>query len=93
MKVDFDSPVDKLQNLSGSQLVACQNLLYVASVLNRRDDIAALTREAADISGIQYLMDVDAAAVDEIHGGLRGRFGPQQGRDRLAAFREPRRGE
>jgi len=34
-----------------------------------------------------------AAAVDEIHGGLRGRFGPQQGRDRLAAFREPRRGE
>ena len=32
----------------------------------RRDDIAALTHEAADISGIQYLMDVDKNEVDEI---------------------------
>ena len=32
----------------------------------RRDDIAAITREAADISGIQYLMDVDKNEVDEI---------------------------
>lgn len=31
-----------------------------------RDDIAALTRSAADISGIQYVMDVDEAEVDEI---------------------------
>jgi len=34
--------------------------------LLRRDDLAALTREAADISGIQYMMDVDASEVDEI---------------------------
>ncbi len=33
-----------------------------------RDDIAALTREAADISGIQYLMDVDRREVDKILG-------------------------
>jgi len=31
-----------------------------------RDDIAALTPEAADISGIQYVMDVDKAQVEEI---------------------------
>lgn len=31
-----------------------------------RDDIACLTREAAEISGISYIMDVDKAEVDEI---------------------------
>lgn len=31
-----------------------------------RDDIVALTKEAADISGIQYLMDADKKEVDEI---------------------------
>jgi glutamate synthase domain-containing protein 2 len=31
-----------------------------------RDDIAALTHEAADISGIQYIMDVDKEEVDKI---------------------------
>ncbi len=31
-----------------------------------RDDIAALTHEAADISGIQYIMDADNKAVDDI---------------------------
>jgi len=31
-----------------------------------RDDIAALTPAAADISGIQYVMDVDKAQVEEI---------------------------
>jgi glutamate synthase domain-containing protein 2 len=31
-----------------------------------RDDIASLTREAAGISGIQYVMDVDKAEVEEI---------------------------
>ena len=31
-----------------------------------RDDLAALTREAADISHIQYIMDVDKAEVDRI---------------------------
>ncbi|GAG30597.1 unnamed protein product, partial [marine sediment metagenome] len=34
-----------------------------------RDDIAALTREAADVSGIQYIMDVDREKVDQILGG------------------------
>ncbi|MBN1411599.1 MAG: FMN-binding glutamate synthase family protein, partial [Spirochaetales bacterium] len=33
-----------------------------------RDDIAALTHEASDISGIQYIMDVDKDAVDNILG-------------------------
>jgi hypothetical protein len=31
-----------------------------------RDDIAALTREAAEVSGIQYIMDVDRAEADKI---------------------------
>jgi glutamate synthase domain-containing protein 2 len=31
-----------------------------------RDDIAALTKEAAEISGIKYVMDVDALEADEI---------------------------
>ena len=31
-----------------------------------RDDIAALTREAADVSGIQYITDTDRAEVDKI---------------------------
>jgi hypothetical protein len=31
-----------------------------------RDDLACLTREAADISGIPYLTDVDKAEVEEI---------------------------
>jgi glutamate synthase domain-containing protein 2 len=35
-----------------------------------RDDVAALTREAAEISGIQYVMDVDKAEVEELLGEL-----------------------
>lgn len=31
-----------------------------------RNDLASLTREAADISNIQYIMDVDSAVVDKI---------------------------
>ena len=34
-----------------------------------RDDIAALTHKAADISGIQYIMDVDQKEVDKILNG------------------------
>jgi len=34
-----------------------------------RDDIAALTREAAEVSGIQYVMNVDKADVDQILDG------------------------
>lgn len=33
-----------------------------------RDDIMALTKEAAEISGISYVMEVDAKEVDEILG-------------------------
>lgn len=34
-----------------------------------RDDIFALTREASEISGIDYVMDADEAEMDEILGG------------------------
>ena len=34
-----------------------------------RDDIAALTREAQHVSGIQYVMDVDQGKVERILGG------------------------
>jgi len=37
------------------------SLTYVS-----RDDLAALTREAADISGIKYIMDVDKIEVEKI---------------------------
>jgi len=37
------------------------SLAYVS-----RDDLAALTREAADISGIKYIMDVDKIEVEKI---------------------------
>jgi len=33
-----------------------------------RDDLASLTREASEISGIQYIMDIDRAEADEILG-------------------------
>lgn len=33
-----------------------------------RDDLVALTREAADVTGIKYLMDADAEEVDKILG-------------------------
>ncbi len=33
-----------------------------------RDDVAALTREAAEITGIRYIMDVDAEEVEKILG-------------------------
>ena len=39
------------------------NLSYLS-----RDDIAALTRDAADISGIRYILDVDQEEVDAILG-------------------------
>jgi len=35
-----------------------------------RDDIAALTRESAEISGIQHIMDVDKTQVEEILAGV-----------------------
>jgi hypothetical protein len=33
-----------------------------------RDDVVSLTREAAEISGISYVMDADAREVEEILG-------------------------
>jgi hypothetical protein len=36
--------------------------------LIERDDLMALTREAADISGISYLMDADSKEVENILG-------------------------
>ncbi len=33
-----------------------------------REDIAALTRQAAEVSGISYVMDLDREEVDEILG-------------------------
>ena len=38
---------------------------YLKSLISR-DDIAALTPEAAAISGIQYILDCDAAEVENI---------------------------
>jgi glutamate synthase domain-containing protein 2 len=38
-----------------------------------RDDIAALTHEAADISGIQYIMDVDKEETQAILNGVSGK--------------------
>ncbi|HUV29472.1 MAG TPA: FMN-binding glutamate synthase family protein [Acidobacteriota bacterium] len=46
------------QLMAGSRKFALEHLT--------RDDIAALTSEAADISGIQYVMDVDKAEAEEI---------------------------
>ena len=46
------------QLMAGSRKFA---LKYIS-----RDDIAALTREAADISGIQYIMDTDKELVNKI---------------------------
>jgi len=46
------------QIMAGSRKFALQ---YIS-----RDDLAALTREAADISGIDYVMEVDNPEVDEI---------------------------
>ncbi len=46
------------QLMAGSRKFALEHI--------SRDDIAALTREATDISGIQYIMDVDQAEVDRM---------------------------
>ena len=48
------------QLLAGSRKFAVKYL--------SRDDIAALTREAADVSGIQYVMDVDREETERILG-------------------------
>lgn len=49
------------------QLMAGSRKFSVAHL--SRNDIAALTRQAADVSGIQYIMDVDRQEVDELLAG------------------------
>jgi len=49
------------QLMAGSRKFAVEHIA--------RDDIAALTREAADISGGSYIMDVDQGKVERIFGG------------------------
>jgi len=49
------------QLMAGSRKFALEHI--------SRDDIAALTREAADVSGIRYIMDVDEGAVERILSG------------------------
>jgi len=49
------------QLLAGSRKFALEHL--------SRDDIAALTREAAEVSGIRYIMDVDQGKVESILDG------------------------
>ena len=46
------------QLMAGSRKFALEHIT--------RDDIAALTHEAAEISGIRYIMDVDKAQVEKI---------------------------
>ena len=46
------------QLMAGSRKFALEHL--------SRDDLAALTREAAEVSGIRYIMDVDEGKVDSI---------------------------
>ena len=46
------------QLMAGSRKFALEHLT--------RDDVAALTREAAEVSGIRYIMDVDQEEVDRI---------------------------
>jgi len=46
------------QLMAGSRKFALEHIT--------RDDIAALSREAANISGIQYIMDVDREEVETI---------------------------
>jgi len=49
------------QLMAGSRKFALQHL--------SRDDIAALTREAANVSGIQYIMDADQREVEQMFSG------------------------
>jgi hypothetical protein len=46
------------QRMAGSRKFSLQHI--------SRDDIAALTREATEISGIQYVMDLDKTKVEEL---------------------------
>ncbi len=51
----------------GLRQLMCGGRKFALEYLER-DDIAALTRQAAELSGITYIMDLDKDAVDEILG-------------------------
>jgi len=51
------------QLMAGSRKFAMEHI--------SRDDIAALTREAAQVSGLPYVMDVDGREVEELLGTLK----------------------
>jgi glutamate synthase domain-containing protein 2 len=53
------------QMMAGSRKFALEHI--------GREDLAALTREAAEISGIRYIMDVDSEEVKKILGGGKRR--------------------
>ena len=52
----------------GLRQLMAGNRKFTLDLLSR-DDIAALTHEAADISGIRYIMDVDKEEVEDIFKG------------------------
>ncbi|HXF04787.1 MAG TPA: FMN-binding glutamate synthase family protein [Blastocatellia bacterium] len=55
-----------LQRLAqGLRQLMCGNRKFVLDYISR-DDIAALTREAADVSGIPYIMDADQEIAERI---------------------------
>ncbi|NQE53556.1 hypothetical protein C5S29_08180 [ANME-1 cluster archaeon GoMg3.2] len=57
-----------LQRLAqGQQQLMCGSRKFGLEYITR-DDIAALTKEAAEISGIDYVMDADKDEVDKILG-------------------------
>ena len=57
-----------LQRLAqGLRQLMCGSRKFAVGLLSR-DDVCALTREAAHITGLPYLMDVDAKQVDDILG-------------------------
>jgi len=52
----------------GLSQIMCGSRKFALEYISR-DDIAALTRDAADVSGINYIMDVNKAEVEEILNG------------------------
>jgi len=71
------------QLMAGSRKFAMEHI--------SRDDIAALTREAAQVSGLPYVMDVDGREVEELLGSLKKRArgnGNMAGRKRAAGSRD-----
>ena len=51
----------------GIRQLMCGNRKFALKHISR-DDIASLTKEAAEISGIPHVMETDKTAVDEILG-------------------------